>query len=498
MIRVLILAHGDGYRWNDYLGAPKHFVEIDGETLIGRTVRLFSAHTDDVVVVGPDQRYDIPPARLVSYPPRPDDGEIVHRRKSDMCKFTDVRELWSDDGRTVIVWGDCYCTAELVADICSPDAPPRYHVWRRPGPNRETGHRWDESFAVSFAPGDHPAVIEACRQVDHAIATGRLSSAHVRTHLAAYCGLRVKSWDDLGAVAALPNQTHVGGISDDFDTPAEWAGWVGRYYAGKINVVVCIPWTGGDTWRTQALGVVVAHYAALGVPVRLGDDPTIGSQWPNRAAARNAAAAKAVADYDPEVLFFADADTVVDAVQFWAACYLAQLQRRLVLAFDTYLKLRRQVTDTICRTGVIPTGRNARTIANGAQTVFPHHASGALAVPVSLWDQVGGYDERFLSWGGEDRAFWLACNMLGGEAARVVGPAYHLYHPPAADKVRTDPQYLANIDLGMQYKRAAGVTVKTGALPEDVEIGPPDLDAMLAVLRASLNTSPTRDIIATD
>ena len=31
---------GNGKRWNNYLGIPKHLVKINGETLIGRTTRL--------------------------------------------------------------------------------------------------------------------------------------------------------------------------------------------------------------------------------------------------------------------------------------------------------------------------------------------------------------------------------------------------------------------------------------------------------------------------
>ena len=34
------MADGEGKRWGNYLGIPKHLIEIDGEPIIKRTVRL--------------------------------------------------------------------------------------------------------------------------------------------------------------------------------------------------------------------------------------------------------------------------------------------------------------------------------------------------------------------------------------------------------------------------------------------------------------------------
>ena len=39
-MRYVIMANGQGRRWGDYLGKPKHLIEIDGETLLRRTTRL--------------------------------------------------------------------------------------------------------------------------------------------------------------------------------------------------------------------------------------------------------------------------------------------------------------------------------------------------------------------------------------------------------------------------------------------------------------------------
>lgn len=39
-MKYIIMADGGGTRWNNYMGIPKHLVEIDGEPLLGHTVRL--------------------------------------------------------------------------------------------------------------------------------------------------------------------------------------------------------------------------------------------------------------------------------------------------------------------------------------------------------------------------------------------------------------------------------------------------------------------------
>ncbi|QCK82219.1 hypothetical protein E5Z46_08125 [Geobacillus kaustophilus NBRC 102445] len=42
---------------------------------------------------------------------------------------------------------------------------------------------------------------------------------------------------------------------------------------------------------------------------------------------------------------------------------------------------------------------------------------------------VGGFDERFSAWGGEDDAFSSAVNTLCGHYKRLEHTIYHLWHP---------------------------------------------------------------------
>ncbi len=63
-MKYIIMADGKGSRWQNYQDIPKHLIEINGESLLARTVRLL--HTADpegqVFITSHDPRYEIPGA----------------------------------------------------------------------------------------------------------------------------------------------------------------------------------------------------------------------------------------------------------------------------------------------------------------------------------------------------------------------------------------------------------------------------------------------------
>ena len=57
-MKYVIMAAGEGKRWGNYLGIPKHLITINGETLLERTTRLLKENgVDDVIITGNDERY---------------------------------------------------------------------------------------------------------------------------------------------------------------------------------------------------------------------------------------------------------------------------------------------------------------------------------------------------------------------------------------------------------------------------------------------------------
>jgi len=104
-MKYIIMADGKGTRWQNYNDIPKHFIEIGGETLLARTVRLLNEGDEaaDVIITSHDPRYEVPGARR--YEPLNNHLEID--------RFTE--ELIGDD--VCFLYGDTYYSQEAMDTI---------------------------------------------------------------------------------------------------------------------------------------------------------------------------------------------------------------------------------------------------------------------------------------------------------------------------------------------------------------------------------------------
>lgn len=109
-MKYIIMADGKGTRWGNYQDKPKHLIEIDGETLLGRTVRLLNEKDAgcEVVITSHDKRYVFEGA--TRYEPRNNHLEID--------RFTE--ELIDDD--ICFLYGDTYYSEEAIQKIMDADA----------------------------------------------------------------------------------------------------------------------------------------------------------------------------------------------------------------------------------------------------------------------------------------------------------------------------------------------------------------------------------------
>jgi hypothetical protein len=143
---ILIYAAGDGTRWNDYLGVKKHFIPINGEPIIKRTIRLINKYAPkaEIIVVGPNQKYKFIGCGLY----KPTKNKSID---NDIDKITNSMDLWSKGGRTILILGDVYFTDDAMRKIINYE---RHSTtfFARPYPSKITGHRYRENFAISFWP----------------------------------------------------------------------------------------------------------------------------------------------------------------------------------------------------------------------------------------------------------------------------------------------------------------------------------------------------------
>lgn len=99
-----IMADGEGKRWNNYLGVPKHLVEFNGETLIGRTVRLLKEKgINDIVITSSDDRYNY--AKRVP--------QTIKECEIDRFEETVV------EGPVCYLYGDVFYTQDAINTITS-------------------------------------------------------------------------------------------------------------------------------------------------------------------------------------------------------------------------------------------------------------------------------------------------------------------------------------------------------------------------------------------
>lgn len=210
--------------------------------------------------------------------------------------------------------------------------------------------------------------------------------------------------------------------------------------------VVAIPYRPDHGHRDRLFTHLKDNYwNHVGFPLSVGRNDDI--QF-NRSAAINQALQ---GDWDIAVI--ADADTWVPAKQLHQAIIMAKATGVLVAAFDAVVELSREGTHDIL-TGTTTLAGSFK--VDRVRTRELETQSSMLVITRSLWDKVGGFDERFRSWGCEDNAFWKACALHAGEPVRVTGNAYHMWHVVAPGK-RGGIQYKRNLNLWHKYQRATTV-----------------------------------------
>jgi N-terminal domain of galactosyltransferase len=194
----------------------------------------------------------------------------------------------------------------------------------------------------------------------------------------------------------------------------------------------------------------------------------------NRSAAINRAA---FGSWDIAVLL--DSDTIVDPSQVCSAIEEARASGGLVLPFEERHMLSPQGTATILG-GFEGSWRRWVTATERGRV------SCCVIVPRKLWDRVGGFDERFEGWGGEDEAFHAACAALGS-VRRKTGAIWHLHHRASTHHDRSAPLYRQALALCSRYHRAMPHPEQMGQLLSEPRT--PDQIAVVAL------TTGTRDTL---
>jgi len=104
-MKYIIMADGQGHRWNGYLGIEKHDIRIDGETLLERTVRLVKTADGSAEVIITSHDESVCVAGAVRYEPQNNIYEVD--------RFT--AELIGDE--VCFLYGDVLYSENAIAEV---------------------------------------------------------------------------------------------------------------------------------------------------------------------------------------------------------------------------------------------------------------------------------------------------------------------------------------------------------------------------------------------
>jgi len=225
-VRALIIAAGDGTRWDDYLGLPKHLAPVDGEPIIHRSIRLLREnHVQDVRVVTRDERYLAHGATLEPPVGFEDAGGGIK-------KFLDSSHLWHPTERTLVVYGDVFFTENAMRTITS-FAGSDWTLFCRFGCSSCTGCTHQECFAQSFLPEHHEEHMRALLAVAKWHALGLIKRAGGWEHYYTMCGLKIAGLKRYRHEDPGCRRVVIDDFTDDFDRPRDYQQFLERWKAGE-------------------------------------------------------------------------------------------------------------------------------------------------------------------------------------------------------------------------------------------------------------------------
>ena len=109
-MKYIIMCDGKGTRWKNYKDIPKHFVKINGEPLIKRTVRQLNERENncEIIITSHDKRYDI-------------EGSTRYEPLNNVLVIDRFTEELIDDN-ICFLYGDTYYPDEVIDSIISEKA----------------------------------------------------------------------------------------------------------------------------------------------------------------------------------------------------------------------------------------------------------------------------------------------------------------------------------------------------------------------------------------
>jgi choline kinase len=202
-VRVLILCGGPSSPFDGPGSSPKHLIQVEGEQILRRTVRLVRQYTPDVHVIRPkgDARYEMAGAQA-------HDEFLKHPMETVKHMFWPSRHVWAPNERTILLLGDVWFSEDAIRTIMQERR--EWCVFGRAGASTVTGCEYGEIWAFAFD----------CTFQDR-LDLGIVSIAKTRSW---YGGGVLTGWEVHDALGARPF-VEIDDYTEDFDSPEDFRKW---------------------------------------------------------------------------------------------------------------------------------------------------------------------------------------------------------------------------------------------------------------------------------
>lgn len=152
---------------------------------------------------------------------------------------------------------------------------------------------------------------------------------------------------------------------------------------------------------------------------------------------------------------FGDADVLVSPPAL-ARCFQAcQGSIEAVKPYDRLIDLTEEETRRfLSERGALEVERSVSWINREGIGEYVSFGGGLFIMQRGTFERLGGFDERFLGWGGEDDAMTIKVQRLVAAAQTLSGQtAFHLWHPRSQQSRTGHPHYQQNVARVQYYAR---------------------------------------------
>ena len=148
-----------------------------------------------------------------------------------------------------------------------------------------------------------------------------------------------------------------------------------------------------------------------------------------------------------DVLAFGDADILIDSKNLLESFALCHADADAVNPYDRLIDLTAEETSAFLQTGNGLAAMPSRQIVNREPIgEFLCFCGGLFVIRRNVFEVLGGFDERFVGWGGEDDAMSIKLDKLVFNTQSVSGqPAYHLFHARHRSRLDGHSHYAQNV-----------------------------------------------------